>query len=478
MFALLLFLIAGLSDNIFPPLVKEGPLKLAIFLPGGKVPIEYYNKTVIAIQQQTKAQLWMAVPDFSYLGNLCIVTGPLAVKHQVSAVISEVNKQSGQTWKPEDIFIFGHSLGTTCAGFLRDQGYAGFALFGGCAPYKSFTSLAEPTYCLTGELDLGVIPVIWSYLLDETERLSEKTSLPAAMKRSAVGLIPKMCHLDFCPGFYNTDLHFTSEMDPKEATHQISIAVSSWMHVQLGVQDDMDTLMKYWDNAQNVLMPYRKATTIQNTTWCGRAQQVMTHPSDEQWSKVSINDTFLTIDNEIQLEHLHTSVLPNADNTSFVINVGSMVEYPRGRNTFVGQGLVLSPASVTDLACKMVSRDKLGQSFGETWDIDRTCRDVNDDALEIATQLMTGTNTGERFKRIGKQFKLMNDSSTVAGPQWCFTKLGFNEKDDHVEVQSVTLVSPLSSSFFPGNHYCKLLSPARVIEWAMAWGLPKNVSAH
>lgn len=479
MLILSLLILLGSTDVVYPPLSKTGPVKLGVFLQGGKVPIEYYNKTITSIQQQTQAQLWMAVPDFSYLGNLCIVTGPLAVRHQVSSAIAAANKQAGTTFKPEDTIIFGHSLGTTCAGFLRGEGYAGFALFGGCAPYKQFNSVEEPTYCLTGELDLGMIPVLWSYFLTEVEALSEKQgSLPLAMKTAAIGLIPKMCHLDFCPGYYDLSLHFTSELEPEDATNQIGLAVSSWLHLQFGVRDDMDTLMKYYDNAQNILSPYRRAAAIQNTTWCERAQQVMTHPSDDQWNKITVNTTFLKIDNEIELEHLHTAVIPNADNTSFVVNVGGMSEYDRGRSTMISQGLVLSPASATDVACKMVSRDKLGQAFGEKWEIDRTCMDVNKDALLIANELMQNTHIQDRFNRIGKQVKLIEDSSTVAGPQWCFTKLGWKEKDDHVEVQSVTLVSPLSSSFYPGNHYCKLLSPARVIEWAMAWGLPKNVSAH
>jgi len=229
------------------------------------------------------------------------------------------------------------------------------------------------------------------------------------------------------------------------------------------------------------LRPYRTAAQVQNSTWCGEfGQKTLIHIDESTWDNVDLDQTFLTVDDPFQIEHQHTSCELN-DEGNLYINVSSMAEYDIGRAVQVSQGLVLSTASATDLACKMVSRDKVGDVLGDALSNDRTCKDLNQVAVDYAMDLMAGndiTSTYDRFKEIGYKIVLKDDKMITIGPQWCLTKLSWKEdaKNEQVTVQSAALLSPITSSIYPGNHYCKLLSPVRVVEWAMSWGLPHNVT--
>lgn len=70
-----------------------------------------------------------------------------------------------------------------------------------------------------------------------------------------------------------------------------------------------------------------------------------------------------------------------------------------------------------------------------------------------------------------------------AGPLWIWTYMNYLEEKDQsgrdvVTVQAPMMKTPLdySVSAAAGFHYCKILSPARVLEWMMVDGLRKQRS--
>ena len=50
------------------------------------------------------------------------------------------------------------------------------------------------------------------------------------------------------------------------------------------------------------------------------------------------------------------------------------------------------------------------------------------------------------------------------------------DRSKPVKVSSSALYSASDSKIFPGNFYCKLLSPAKVVEWIQTTGLTKRFS--
>ena len=80
-----------------------------------------------------------------------------------------------------------------------------------------------------------------------------------------------------------------------------------------------------------------------------------------------------------------------------------------------------------------------------------------------------------RFARRGLNFTFAEDTSTFAGPQWVFlSSLTFKASSTGVTVASPRLYSSITSKIFPGNFYCKVLSPAKALEWVQSRGLSRR----
>eukprot|EP00494_Astrolonche_serrata_P026733 UN26996 len=106
-----IFTILLKSDNnyVFAPIPQtEGqPEKIAIFIPGGGVPVGYYNETVRTIQQHTSVKLWVGVPNFATTLNLCDPLDPTSngLQKRVKQTLDQINKQSGKDWQPKDTYF-------------------------------------------------------------------------------------------------------------------------------------------------------------------------------------------------------------------------------------------------------------------------------------------------------------------------------------------------------------------------------------
>merc|ERR1711862_424690 len=82
-----------------------------------------------------------------------------------------------------------------------------------------------------------------------------------------------------------------------------------------------------------------------------------------------------------------------------------------------------------------------------------------------------------RYSKAGKKLCFLEDKQTTGdiGPVWVFTDaLKLTETDDCMQVQSPVLKTEIDGRIFPGSHYCKMLSPARVLDWMMTDGLKKK----
>jgi len=81
----------------------------------------------------------------------------------------------------------------------------------------------------------------------------------------------------------------------------------------------------------------------------------------------------------------------------------------------------------------------------------------------------------DRFALHGKSVKLANDTQVSAGPLWLIQGLKVKESVQEIDMSSVALISSIKSWIYPGNHYCKLLSPSVAVETIMTMGLADRV---
>merc|ERR1712110_989507 len=106
----------------------------------------------------------------------------------------------------------------------------------------------------------------------------------------------------------------------------------------------------------------------------------------------------------------------------------------------------------------------MGQQLGIKTDSTAQCMEVNKQAVEVAKKLLPSA-TVQNYESNGRPFCFKDDIKAPLniGPLWVSTPMKLAETDKCLEVTSTKLVSDIHSLIFPGNHYCKLLSPARAM---------------
>lgn len=157
------------------------------------------------------------------------------------------------------------------------------------------------------------------------------------------------------------------------------------------------------------------------------------------------------------------------------------------------------PITANELKTKMKSRQSVWQAAGaqnvsfvetdtaiEAGGDEDLCMNINQAAIDWAFAQLPA-KTAERYTKYGQKLMVGEDIGTcAAGPCWIWDALRFKKDDDAntVNIQSVWFGTENTNKFpcgegkllpcSSGFHYCKLLSPARALEWMYVDGL-KNV---
>jgi len=143
------------------------------------------------------------------------------------------------------------------------------------------------------------------------------------------------------------------------------------------------------------------------------------------------------------------------------------------------------PLSAQELRTKMSSRQSAyaaiglkAENFTETDGLSR-CREINIGAIDWA-RAVAPPRVVERWERKGRGLVVGEDIGPLnCGPSWINTPLQYeisSSSNGSLVVRSPTLMTPLDYpvGLIAGYHYCKLLSPARVMEWFYTDSLRKN----
>ena len=117
------------------------------------------------------------------------------------------------------------------------------------------------------------------------------------------------------------------------------------------------------------------------------------------------------------------------------------------------------------------------------------CAEINQAAIDWALSKLP-SKTRRRYEKYGQQLLVGEDAGTcAAGPCWIWDSMKFEKDDDKnvVVVKGVEFGSENKNKFpcgengplpcAAGFHYCKLLSPARALEWMYVDGLKNKYMA-
>ena len=238
-----------------------------------------------------------------------------------------------------------------------------------------------------------------------------------------------------------------------------------------------------------------------SSLWGAQAQINMIEPLPSNWSVVSTSNEFRLLTDEEKIPPYYREkhrasieiILDGELSTSTISQLRyikvSVTEAAAGLNGYAiikeefnsvlnllkddGKDYV----SALEIATKMVSRQKAfnvtgdGNSPDSLDDGDR-CAAINRKAIEFALKQGCSEQCRSRYESQGIPLRAVPDRKPFppAGPWWIFNYLSFQHNDTShtMDVSSwYAFYSTSGLKYGAGNHYCKLLSPARALEWIM-----------
>ena len=278
--------------------------------------------------------------------------------------------------------------------------------------------------------------------------------------------------------------------------------VAAFLHLQPVSKQDASTVanataslkakVKY---TANLLAPFLKASELevtgadgtynhtQGTTspWCAQAQILLAGPLKTTSKVLRTTDLYFPKagDPPPSMEHCHNNFSVTS-NGSVKVYTALTCSHARYETDVENTG---SNAGAHQIGCKMFSQEKIYQIMqlnSTVTEPTNACKQINQHAIDTALSLVATTglpDTLTRYHAKGRGICLLPDFHALGniGPLWASGKLKLKVNKTCMTVASLSEYSSLKSPIFPGGHYCKLLSPARVVEWIMTDNFAKRL---
>jgi len=289
-----------------------------------------------------------------------------------------------------------------------------------------------------------------------------------------------MDHSDFCPGFHVPGDVYPSAVDEATAMTQVGNAVSAFMHLHTEQSESLvqDSLLYIKQQSEwtrnNLLHAYRQALLWEKSAdeetapWCEMAEYELSGLSaadKERMNVISVNE-----DTSKHFEDTRVSWAQSGNEATF--NVSGFV-FPYTSKDIADSCYT----SALELGCKLASSDRVAQQLDVAsgdYDNSATCGSINEYAQKRAIELLSETSAGQaiidRHTERGRPMCFKPDFAVPGnvGPLWVSTHMTIEDDGECLEVASLHLgPQGLRSPIFPGVHYCKLISPARIVDYYM-----------
>lgn len=480
LFVSLMWLRFGMASNGTDPIIlwppssaAEGaPEKVLVMINGAYVSNTNYVEVAGAIQLAAAPtiRLWVAIPSF-----LLDCPNPVQIGSKIKAALSAIEEAGFANLDPEtDVVVGGHSLGGIFSqGAVVSGNYTGLLLFGSyLTSGNRVDTYPKPALTLAGELDgltrITRIAECWRQFedllaVDETQRFS----------RSVVAL-PGQTHSQFCSNVNITSFG-TKDLCPEvtwDAAHAaIGEVVADFLTLlwKVGNSDDRSSaetrLEAKLTYTESLVRGFLTAQEAEAQDWCGQSQA---HEAVNFSTVANISITVSTCSNFASFDVTSPSIVVGANGTSVLVTAVDETELPVNPTDVSTVDM-----AATEIDCKILTSAALAHALDQPAPASpsSTCQGRNVEALAWAQSLVSQA-TARRYSNEGKSFSMAPDSVYSTGVTWQAASFQFDTSGDQVTVTSPRLTIGTDASSYAGDQLCKLLSPARVIEYMMVDGLP------
>jgi Alpha/beta hydrolase family len=484
-----------------------------VFVPGCSVKPEQYESLVQSIQQQSDQNLWVIVPSVP-MG----AANPLTIRHVIKDSIEKL-RSSG--YSGENTFLGGHSLGAAFLPSILDEfknEVAGLVMLGSFVTRDTqnvVDSNKVPTLTLCGELD-GLV---------RTSRIAEsyhhaitsKGDTDEAKLNNPVVLIEGMNHFQYVNGeapYMKRVRDLKAEIDDTDALEAVGSTLAQFVdcHSRAGA-DDPNTVRN--DQVRRVLLhkvtstgaylkPLIQAMQLEGnprvapiggspmgSPWTQCIQDALLRQLSPQGSAAtqypvnieSVVDEFhdswyLKPFDKIPFFHPKIDVKKSVDGeTKLALTTCTEAVYDKLDEMldtgFFSNTCVELRAKLTSSQAAQLAMGHENVPYEEIPDIAGKMNDLTIQwALENAPQ-----SVRTRYLQRGVPLVTGKDAGHKTGPGWIWSSLSLRRdvmKDpvtaamkDCTVVGSHTMSTPVDHPvpFAGGKMYCKLLSPARAMEY-------------
>ena len=504
--ALVLMTPCSAEDIILRPSSSGGGREAAVILmPAPQMLPAQYLPLAKAMQASTSQRLWMCLVDLGGAVQPAPKDVAVMVGRAAQGLVAEGFKMS------EPSFIAAHSEATASA--MQDYAVStlnatGLILLGSFLKrsYRASPPYPIPTLTIGGELD-GVCRV--TRIMEEyVHRIHAAENRTAAIKHSPVVVIRGMTHMQFASGKPSDNIQqydLKPEIEDSKALQSVSDIAACFMEGILGNASSLSVLKDIVLETGGFLQPligaYVQEGSYQfkppcnedppssacqvGSNWTVGAMPLMAEIKnvviDDKDSFHPASEIFPAIHHPKIFSHCSS---PNASCTISLSSVSQNIYYEDKADT----GLV--PNAACEIRAKLKSRQSVMLAAGfkdvefNISDAGSRCKTINQHAYDWALNRSSNA-TRERFHKFGIPIVMGDDQGCFHnGGLWIYLPMKYSltrEQDSgtvRLAVSSIQLKTDVKYpiGMFQGMHFCKLLSPAKVMEWVYVDGLRAHYS--
>lgn len=465
--------------------------------PGGTVAPAMYTIPMQLWQEEAEKQglsMWITVLEYWF--DL-----PLQYRFKANFQNAVVNMKEDGMPQNATMFFTGHSMGGGASQKEQMELYAEGAFKGvvlqasnivrpNFPPMVDSFSYTAPTLTIGAELNFG-----YARITRMAEAFYRQFSM---MDTHPVVMIEGMNHMQFAVGFEKEDIK--PEISDEQARAIAAKLAVDWIAKLMGVRGAGALVAAKVSESEALLRPIMQAFMYEGARSFNVPNQIDTPGADcprgvcPDGSQFVVDAQSFLIGEELmarrspelKVKNNYADLLPfrlgeREDRKPFLDQQGAEI---------IAQGYVMAPEKESDytrdmqipvavdqLNVKMISRQYAGKALSVSLPDDGDfCKQINqyiyDGMLEAAS-----ATARARFQKFGQPMKFLDTKYEVAGPLWFYSALQYTDNGATMDVKSTGLFTQPGDRAIDGNHYCKLLSPGRVMEWIYVDGLKKNLYA-